>query len=396
MRVLQLHTRYREAGGEDHVVAAEAALLRSAGHEVEQLLAENPESPASTAAALVRSPWNPASRRAVERAVARLRPDVAHVHNTWFALSPSVIEGLRAAGVPTVMTVHNYRLMCLNGMLLREGRPCTDCVGRAPWAGLRHRCYRGSAVASTAAAATVAYNRHRETWQRGIRLFLTPTEFVRDRLLDAAFPADRIRVKPHFVADPGPRAGPPSASRTVLHVGRLSADKGTEQLLDAWARLGDTDLELVCIGDGPLRDALTGRRVPGVRFLGSLPPAEVREWMLRARLLVATSVWYETFGLVVAEAMAAGLPVIVPARGALAEVAAGAAVEPEGGGAGDWLAGALRRAADGGVVDAAGARGRLRFLARFTPALGLEGLLTAYRSGIDRPAGAGAPAPGRT
>ena len=92
--------------------------------------------------------------------------------------------------------------------------------------------------------------------------------------------------------------------------------------------MGDTDLELVCIGDGPLREELSGRHVKGVRFVGPLPPSEVQAWMLRGRVLVAPSTWYETFGLVVAEAMAAGLPVIVPRDGALAEVAGSAAVLP--------------------------------------------------------------------
>jgi glycosyltransferase involved in cell wall biosynthesis len=390
MRVLQLHTRYRQAGGEDRVVAAEAELLRSAGHEVEQLVTENPETPAATAAALLRSPWNAGSRRAVERVVGAFRPDVAHVHNTWFALSPSVIEALRAAAVPTVMTVHNYRLMCLNGMFLRDGGPCTDCLSRVPWPGVRHRCYRDSAIASTAAATTIVVNRRRDTWGRGIRLFLAPTEFVRARMLDAGFPADRVRVKPHFVADPGPRTGRPSQSRTVLHVGRLSADKGTDALLDAWAGLVPTDLELVCIGDGPLRPELAARRVPGVRFLGTLPPEQVRAEMLRARALVATSTWYETFGLVVAEAMAAGLPVVVPRGGALADVAADAAI----GAAGDAgapadaaLVRSLRCAADDSVVDTAGARGRARYLARFTVAEGLTQLMSAYRSAMESPAG---------
>jgi glycosyltransferase involved in cell wall biosynthesis len=396
MKVLQLHTRYRAAGGEDRVVEAEAELLRAAGHEVQQLVADNPEAPFPTAAALLRSPWNLAWRREVERVVDRFEPDVAHLHNTWFALSPSVVEGLGSRGVPTVMTVHNYRLMCLNGMLLRDGRPCEDCLGRSVWPGLRHRCYRGSAIASAAAAATTTFNRRRDTWGRGVALFLTPTRFVRDRMLAAGLPADRIRVKPHFVPDPGPRPGHPSQSRTVLHVGRLSADKGTPALLDAWSALGDTGLELVCIGDGPLRDELARRRVPGVRFLGPVPSAEVRAWMLQARVLVTSSVWYETFGLVVAEAMAAGLPVIVPAGGALAEVAAdGAAVEPEtagvGGSAVDAMARSLRRAVEDEVVDRAGRRGRARFSAEFSEAVGLGRLTDAYRSVI-RSAG-GTPAP---
>jgi glycosyltransferase involved in cell wall biosynthesis len=386
MRVLQVHTRYREAGGEDRVVVAEAELLRSAGHEVEQLVAENPEAPVATAAALVASPWNARSRRAVERAVARFRPDVAHVHNTWFALSPSVIDGLRVRGVPTVMTVHNYRLMCLNGMLLRDGEACEECVGRSPLPGIRHRCYRRSAIASSAAAATIAYNRHRKTWLRGVALFLTPTEFVRRRMVAAGFPADRLRVAPHFIEDPGVRPRPPSRSRTALHVGRLSPDKGTPVLLDAWSSLGSTDLELVCIGDGPLRNELARRQLRGVCLLGSQPPAEVRRRMLGARVLVASSLWYETFGLVVAEAMAAGLPVIVPGRGALAEVAAGAAVAPEeadGSTLVTQLSRSLKRVDDDGVIDAAGAAGRARFLDCYTYAHGLTRLVSAYRWAIE-------------
>jgi len=384
MRILQLHTRYREAGGEDRVVAAEAELLRSAGYDVEQVIADNPSSPAQTATALLRSPWNPRSWRAVERAVARFKPDVAHVHNTWYALSPSVIDGLRALDVPTVMTVHNYRLMCVNGMLLRNGGPCEDCVGRSPWPGVRHRCYRSSALASGAAAATIALSRRRETWRRGVDLYLAPTEFTRARLLAAGFPADRLLVKPHFVDDPGPRPAAPSRSRTFLNVGRLSPDKGLHPLLDAWAALEDREMELVCIGDGPLRDELVRRQVPRVRFVGPLQPVEVRAWMLRARGLVAWSTAYETFGLVVAEAMAAGLPVIVPPGGALAEVAAGAAVAPETG-TGDtasYLMRSLRRAADDAVIDTAGRAGRARFLASFTRADGLTRLLDGYRCAI--------------
>jgi len=386
MRVLQIHTRYRQAGGEDRVVSAEAELLRAAGHEVAQMVAENPVSPVPAAVALVRAPWNLASRRSVEVAVASFKPDVAHVHNTWYALSPSVVEELRTSGVPTVLTVHNYRLMCVNGMLLRDGKPCEDCVGKSPWPGVQHRCYRDSSIASAAAAATIAYNRHRETWRRGVDLYLAPTEFVRSRLVKAGFPAGSIRVKPHFVDDPGPRPAPPSQSRIVLHVGRLAADKGAHALLDTWAALGETDLELVCVGDGPLLDQLSRRAVRGVRFVGALPPKEVQAWMLRARVLVASSAWYETFGLVVAEAIAAGLPVIVPTDGALAEVAGAAAVEPEyavvAASSRERLTRSLQHAQDDGVVDLAGARGRARFAAHFTATKGLTFLIDAYQSVI--------------
>ena len=206
------------------------------------------------------SPHNPTLGPGVRGAIVAFRPDVAHLHNTWYAMSPSVVEELRRAQVPVVMTVHNYRLACLGSYFLRDGRPCEDCLGRSPWAGVQHRCYHDSVLASTAAAATLIYNRRRGTG-RGVALFLAPTAFVRDRLVAGGLPAARVRVKPHFVVDPGPRADPPSRSRTVLYVGRLSPDKGTRPV-DAWSALRTSDLELVCVGDGPLRDEMSRRGNP--------------------------------------------------------------------------------------------------------------------------------------
>ena len=146
LRVLQIHNRYREPGGEDAVAAAEADLLRGCGHAVIEHHVTNPSGGVAAAASLAAAPWNPASAREMRRAIRESAPDVAHLHNTWFTLSPSVLGALSGAGVPVVMTLHNYRLVCANALLFREGRPCRDCVGRSPWPGVRHRCYHDSIV----------------------------------------------------------------------------------------------------------------------------------------------------------------------------------------------------------------------------------------------------------
>ena len=119
-------------------------------------MAENPQRPGPAAASLLASAWNPAAARALRAEARRVRPDVAHVHNTWFALTPAVAAALDGAGVPVVMTLHNYRILCANASLYRDGRPCEDCVGSHPWHGVRHRCYRDSLASSTAVAATAA------------------------------------------------------------------------------------------------------------------------------------------------------------------------------------------------------------------------------------------------
>jgi glycosyltransferase involved in cell wall biosynthesis len=321
----------------------------------------------------------------VRRAVRACTPDVAHVHNTWFTLSPSVLAALSGADVPVVMTLHNHRLVCVNANLFREGRPCRDCVGRSPWPGVRHRCYRESSVQSAAAAATISINRARGTWVKAVDRFIAPSHGLRETLVTAGLPADRIVVRPHAVADSGRRAAPPSASSTVLYAGRISQEKGLAVLLDAWASARPPGLELVVAGDGPDRPALERRGVEGVRFTGWLASESIRELMHTARVLAFPSVCYEVFPATIVEAMCAGLPVLASAHGGTAEI-----VGPIGS---EWLAApgdvaswAARLAQLGcdADVDAAGARGREIYEAQYAPERGVASLLDVYRTAIDQ------------
>jgi glycosyltransferase involved in cell wall biosynthesis len=381
VKIMQIHARYRQPGGEDTVVDAEAAVLREAGHEVVLYGARNPDGRIAAAASTALSPWNPAALRALRKAVDREKPELAHVHNTWHALSPSVLAALHDAHVPVVMTLHNYRLLCANAMLFRDGRPCEDCVGRRPWHGVRHRCYRGSLAASAAAAGTIAFNQRLGTWHRQVDMFLAMTSFARGRFIAGGLPAERIRVKPHFVADPGARTNPPSASNEVLYVGRLSVEKGIGQLVDEFSQTaGHAGLRLVVAGDGPERATLERRAGPGVRFLGQLAPEQVRQRMRSARALAFPSRWYETFGLSLVEAMSAGLPVVATELGGTREILGGRAgwlVPPASPGA--WSV-ALQRLADPAAVDAAGRAARRRWQEYYNADAGLAQLEAAYRA----------------
>ncbi len=388
MRILQIHNHYRQAGGEDAVVASEAELLRRAGLEVVQHQVENPPGRLQASGALALAAWNPVAARRVHSLAERIRPDVAHVHNTWFSLSPAIFRALGKAGTPVVVTLHNYRLLCSNAVLFREGEPCELCVGSHPWHGLRHRCYHGSAAASAAAAGAIAVNRGAGTWERHVDLFLALTEFARALFIRGGLPEDRVMVKPNSFPDPGPRASSPSASTTVLYVGRMSQAKGIVQLLDAWERAAVPGLNLVVVGDGPLQHLVEGRTSAGVRVAGRLPPDRVRELMLSSRALLFPSLLYEGQPMVILEALAAGLPVLASNRGGTAETLLGVGpdwlVEPGDGAA--WEAG-LARLGDDGAVDEAGRRARKLYEQSFTPERSLLGLETAYRRARDRFAG---------
>jgi glycosyltransferase involved in cell wall biosynthesis len=361
------------------VVKAEAELLRAAGHEVVQWQAQNPQGTSGAVAALALSPWNFSAARSLGRVATRLRPHVAHVHNTWFAMSPSVLPALRRAGVPVVMTLHNYRLLCANGVLFRDGRPCEDCIGTHPWHGLRHRCYRDSALQSLPAAGTIALHSLLGTWRREVSLFLALNEFSRARFVSGGLPPERIHVKPNFVADPGPRTVPNSASPTVLYVGRLVAEKGLGVLLEAWRRAAVGSLELVIVGDGSMRPALQRLAVPGVRFAGRLPAEEVRRRMLAARALVLPSLSYEGQPMVALEAVAAGVPVLASDIGGMPELLRPLEscwlVPP---GVEEAWAAALRRLTDARLVEQGGRQARATYEQSLTEASALDALEAAY------------------
>lgn len=380
MRILQLHTRYRQPGGEDAVVGAERAALERAGHEVCQHLEENPGNAAAGAASLLASVWNPRSAHRVLDVIDRTRPDVAHVHNTWFASSPSVLSALRRRRVPVVMTLHNYRLVCANSLFLRDGVPCEKCLDRGrPWPAVRHRCYRNSRATSAIAATGIAVHRQLDTWTRLVDRFVVLSEFARHRMVRAGLPAQRLVLGSNFVDDPGVRSAAPARSSTVLFVGRLSPEKGVSVLLDAWAKAATGALRLDVIGDGPERARLEQAAPSGVEFLGRRDPAEVMRRLQQARALVIPSVWYEGQPITALEGLAAGTPLVLSDIGGLPEIVGGCVagwVFPPG--RADALAHRLEQLHDDKAVDSRGECARQRYLDAFTPSAAVTRLESLY------------------
>ena len=185
------------------------------------------------------------------------------------AALPSVLAALKRRGVPVMMTVHNYRLACVNGLFLRDGAPCEKCLEHGPWPAVQHSCYRGSrATSAVAAAAGIAVHSGLGTWGRLVDRFIVLSDFARSRLIRAGLPPIRLVVGSNFVADPGRRGVAPSESRNVLFVGRLAGEKGIHVLLDAWRAVASSGLRLDIIGAGPERAQLEHPAPPGVTFLG--------------------------------------------------------------------------------------------------------------------------------
>lgn len=314
-RVLVVHNAYQQRGGEDSVVEAEVALLKQHGHDVQMLLRHNDDvDQMSRVSVAVQTMWSRPTTCQVTEAVQRFRPDVVHVHNAFPLVSPSVFWTARDLGVPTVMTLHNFRLLCPQATLLREGRVCERCVGRFPWEAVVHGCYRESRVQSAAVAMMLGLHRVLGTYASKVNRYIALNEFCRSKFIEGGLPSDRIVVKPNFVDGvPRPQNG---TRKGGLYVGRLSVEKGIQVLLSALQRYPTHDVEIV--GSGP--DESQVRAVVGQTYQGAQPLAVILSKMQSASYLVIPSVCYEGFPRTLVEAFASGLPVIASRHGSLAEL----------------------------------------------------------------------------
>jgi glycosyltransferase involved in cell wall biosynthesis len=383
MKVALCHNHYQQAGGEDYVFRAEGALLEQAGHAVARVAVRNAEiDTMSRARVACGTVWNGTSYGMLRSVLQRERPDVVHFHNTFPLLSPAVWYAAAREGVPVVQTLHNFRLLCANSLLFRDGRACEACVGRrVPWRGVRHKCYRDSRAASAAVATMAAVHRAAGSYARRVAVFVALSESSRRIFVEGGLPADRIVVKPNFLMeDPGMGE---HAGGFVLFVGRLSAEKGLRTLVEAWKRLG-ASIPLRIVGTGPLAPMLD-EPMPGIEWLGGATPERVRELMRDATLLVLPSECYENCPITILEAFACGLPSVVSGHGALAEMVR----QPEMGmhfrpGDAEHLVEVLGRAlANPEALVEMGRAVRREFEARYSAEAHLPRLLAVYRRALE-------------
>lgn len=378
MKILVVHNAYQHKGGEDTVMEAEVALLRSRGHTVELFSRHNDAiASMSKVAAAANTIWSGSVAADFEGALRTFQPDVVHVHNTFPLISPAIYWVAARLQVPVLQTLHNFRLMCPQAMFLREGKVCEDCLGKLPWRGAARGCYRGSVLQSTVLAGMVTVHRAMGTWQNKVTRYIALNEFCRGKFIEGGLPAERIAIKPNFV-DFEPPA--PTQRHGFLFVGRLSSEKGIDVLVEAQQRVAGSALRVA--GTGPEAHLLQG--VSGLTALGALQMEQVRQEMSAAVALVLPSIWYETFGMVAVEAFASGTPVIASNIGVLPNLVkdgeTGLLFDP---GNAEDLAQKMQWAlANPEAMATMGRRARQQYEAEFTAERNYQQLMTIYESAI--------------
>lgn len=322
MKILIVHNKYQQQGGEDGVFEAETDLLLSHGHSVQQLVFDNRriETGLDRFLSGLRIFYNPASARKTQECIRAFKPDVIHVHNFVPLASPAVFFVAKRNKIPVVATLHNYRLICPSATLFYDHRIYEKSVHSIfPVDAILKGVYRNSKFQTAGLVAMNAFHNLAGTWRKKIDKFIVLTEFARNKFEDSSLrvDADQFAVKPNFVADPG--LGEDRRDDYFLFVGRLSDEKGIDTLLEA-SRLGE--FRLTIIGDGPLRNKVeeAAGENTNIEYLGFQKKAVIFNLLKRCKALIFPSVWYEGFGLTIIEAFATGTPVIGSRIGVVPEI----------------------------------------------------------------------------
>jgi len=324
MRVLKVHNYYTGWGGEDTVLHAEMALLRSRGHDVIEYFEDNKKiKTMNQLSVALQTIWSNSSYQKLKVFLRETKPDIVHFHNTFPLISPSAYYACQDLGIPVVQTLDNQRLMCPATSFYRDGKLCLDCLGKTPpWPGVVHACYHDSYLHTAVVASMLTYHRWIRTWQTKIDVFLCSTNFYRDLFVQAGFPAEKIVIMPHFVPEAAPSNSVDQRGDYALFVGRLDPEKGVKTLLEAWRNL---DFPLKIRGNGRLdvwaRKFVTQNDLRSVQFIERLEEDALSKLIGNARFLIMPSEgYYETFGMVIVEAHSRAVPVLASNIGVVPEI----------------------------------------------------------------------------
>lgn len=325
MKILLCHNFYRLRGGEDRCVERLSELLTAKGHTVLPFF--------KYSQAVEGYPWTKRlalplemlyslpSRSAIRDMVKAEMPQLAYIHNLYPLISPSVLRVFKDHGIPTVLTMHAYKPLCTNGLFFTKEKICEKCGDGNYIHGILNNC-RNSYSESTVYAISFAIHRQLKLIEPSVDIFVTPSEFLKRKLIQYGYPENKIIVIPHFVPMIKNKTVKGNGRDYVVYLGRLSSEKGIITLLHAAKLVPHIAVDV--IGDGPLRSRVSthiqDQRINNVRLVGYLSGDELWAHISGARFTIVPSESYETFGYSAIESLSLGKPVVASRIGGLPEI----------------------------------------------------------------------------
>lgn len=323
MRILVVHNDYGKYSGEEAVVDRMINDGRRAGYEIETLRRTSKFSRDNfwgRVHGFFAGIWSISGRRMMREALRTFHPDIVHVHNLYPFISPAVLPLCHKAGVPVIMSVHNYRLICPTGLFLRDGKPCENCMHNGNERDcIRYNCENdrfrslGFALRNMMARRTRAY-------LDNVDFFCCLTDFQRQKLVAAGFKPERIKVFPNYVQQVAAEETSADTAKWGIgyigYVGRLSYEKGYDMLLEVARRHPEMEFRMA----GSIRDNDIIEFPVNVQFCGQLSTERLARFYENAAFIVIPSRCYEGFPMALLESAMHGCCCITPNHGAFPEL----------------------------------------------------------------------------
>lgn len=317
MKILIAHNSYGRYSGEEAVVDRTAAMFRSMGHEVvlyQKTTEGSRDSLWGQARGFLCGLYSPAGIHGMKEVLRRERPDVVNIHNLYPFISPAALFECQKAGVPVIMTVHNFRLMCPTGLFMRQGRPCELCLQRGnEWGCIQHNCEQ-SWLRSIGYAARNTVARQSGAYRKCVTRFVCITEFQRQKLTEAGFEPERLTVIPNVVD--APKSYTPTEGNNVAYLGRLSHEKGYDLLIEVARRHPEIRFRFA----GAQREQTTEALPANVEMAGYLTGDDLQTFIRQCRFIVMPSRCYEGFPMAILEGACYGKPTIGPDHGGFTDI----------------------------------------------------------------------------
>ena len=336
MKFLFCNNYFYFRGGSERVFLGEIDLLRSHGSEISILSQNYPEDISSQYSELsiklldnnyrqadlrkyFRIIKNKEAANQAKKLITEFKPDIIHAHNIYGGLTTSVLGAAAKLGVPSVLTLHDYKLICPSYLMLNKGQICEACKGRNYIRCLKNGCHKNSVLASAVYTMESYYNKWFKKWEQ-VKCYLCPSKFILEKMQENGFAAEKLVYIPNFV-DPNQYQVNYDDSEYVLYAGRLSHEKGVLTLVKAMA---DLDIPLKIVGDGPVKEQIqsfiVNNKIERIELLGYKAGGELASLYQGAAFVAVPSEWYENAPMSILESYAYGKPVLGADIGGIPEM----------------------------------------------------------------------------
>jgi glycosyltransferase involved in cell wall biosynthesis len=328
MKILLIHNYYQKYGGEDSVFHSEMELLKKNGHQILTFTRNNNEilkfSLLDKAKFLKDTIWSTKTNQELAKISLEFTPDVAHIHNIFPLISPSVYDVLKHNNIPIIQTLHNFRFLCSNGLFYRENKICEKCKFGHMHNAILFKCYKDNYTTSALYATTLTINRIMKRLDN-VSCFIALSTFAKQKFSESKLiPEEKINVLGNFIDNNKAEnlVKRKSKREYAVYIGRLSIEKGLDLIVNAFQELSNIELKIV--GTGPeyekIHRYLLGHNITNIDLLGHLHESEILEIARDAFVTVIPSNWYEQFPIVALESMLVGTPIIASRLGGLPSI----------------------------------------------------------------------------